>query len=284
MGYRLGDLFISVLDDFDLSSTKRDGPRGFERTGTIPFMSLHILVLKAIAGKVEQIRNRPLDECLTGDVMGKNQLSGDGDEICPTPSHEGNFKIAMYCLEVIHKYTGPFAFVPADDEEVFLIWLHHHVPVLVREGNLLSVHAADLCPSPAGGMNATTRAAVRYCVRGLLDTTSTNFPGSVSMHGPPVALHVAKSTNRTLPDVDLDTVAARFQEHSNCTLPDIDLGAVGARFQERNFHALLMIGGLEAFNALLILEAKYYPAFHIPMARLPVPISNNGANDRVQLE
>ncbi|KAG2137051.1 hypothetical protein DEU56DRAFT_912821 [Suillus clintonianus] len=35
------------------------------------------------------------------------------------------------------------------------------------------------------------------------------------------------------------------------TLPDVDLGAVAARFQEHNFHALLMIGGFEAFNALL---------------------------------
>ncbi|KAG2036602.1 hypothetical protein BDR03DRAFT_959480 [Suillus americanus] len=36
MGYRLGGRIISVLNDFDLSLTKRDGPRGFKRTGTIP--------------------------------------------------------------------------------------------------------------------------------------------------------------------------------------------------------------------------------------------------------
>ncbi|KAJ3484473.1 hypothetical protein NLJ89_g11977 [Agrocybe chaxingu] len=38
-----------------------------------------------------------------------------------------------------------------------------------------------------------------------------------------------------------------------------------------------MIGGFEAFNALMILEEgrKYYPAFHIPMTHLPATISNN---------
>ncbi|KAG1855272.1 hypothetical protein F4604DRAFT_1590846, partial [Suillus subluteus] len=91
MGYRdrLGGRFISVLDDFDLSSTERHGPRGIECTETIPFMPLHLLVPKVGAGKVEHVyyddaesfiwvltwiclrcengklisRNRPLDKC-----------------------------------------------------------------------------------------------------------------------------------------------------------------------------------------------------------------------------
>ncbi|KAG1750121.1 phosphofructokinase domain-containing protein [Suillus lakei] len=112
--------------------------------------------------------------------------------------------------------------------------------------------------APAGGMNAATRAAVRYCIkqghralavhngfRGLLDDNIHELSW------------LGLGTNRTLPDVDLGAVAARFQEH--------------------NFHALLLIGGFEAFNALLILEngRKHYPAFHIPMAHLPATISNN---------
>ena len=38
-----------------------------------------------------------------------------------------------------------------------------------------------------------------------------------------------------------------------------------------------VIGGFEAYRALLILEAarKHYPAFHIPMVHLPATISNN---------
>ncbi|KAG2075290.1 hypothetical protein BDR04DRAFT_1115248 [Suillus decipiens] len=39
----------------------------------------------------------------------------------------------------------------------------------------------------------------------------------------------------------------------NCTLSGDDLGALAARFQEHNFHAFMMIGGVEVFNALLIL-------------------------------
>lgn len=123
--------------------------------------------------------------------------------------------------------------------------------------------------APAGGMNAATRAAVRYCIkqghrplavhngfRGLLDDN----------------IHELSWLG-----VDAWTSRGGSELGTNRTLPDVDLGAVAARFQEHDFHALLMIGGFEAFNALLILETgrKHYPAFHIPMAHLPATISNN---------
>lgn len=123
--------------------------------------------------------------------------------------------------------------------------------------------------APAGGMNAATRAAVRYCIkqghrplavhngfRGLLDDN----------------IHELSWLG-----VDAWTSRGGSELGTNRTLPDVDLGAVAARFQEHDFHALLMIGGFEAFNALLILEngRKHYPAFHIPMAHLPATISNN---------
>ncbi|KAG1864943.1 hypothetical protein DFJ58DRAFT_866135 [Suillus subalutaceus] len=153
MGYRLGGRFISVLNDFDLSSIKRflssikDAPKGFERTGTVPFMSLHLLVPEAIAGQVEHVyyhdaesfiwvltwiclryengkllrKNRPLDEWLTH----------ASNVIAPK-----NFDVAMQCLAVIHGYTGPFASVPADDDVVFNTWLQNHVPKNVLQGNI----------------------------------------------------------------------------------------------------------------------------------------------------
>ncbi|KAG1861393.1 hypothetical protein C8R48DRAFT_774142 [Suillus tomentosus] len=172
MGYRFGGRFISVLNDFDLSSiiqsvsSIQDAPQGFERTGTVPFMSLHLLTRKAIAGQVEQLyyhdaesfiwvltwiclryengellrRNRPLDEWLTVDARGchgkKASYLATADEICPTRSHEANFKVVMRCLEVIHKYSGPFTSVPADDEVIFKTWLLNHVPHNVLEGNI----------------------------------------------------------------------------------------------------------------------------------------------------
>ncbi|KAG5651348.1 hypothetical protein H0H81_009011 [Sphagnurus paluster] len=123
--------------------------------------------------------------------------------------------------------------------------------------------------APAGGMNAATRAAVRYCLR--------------KGHTP---LAIQNSFRGLLDDnvvepswLGVDSWMARGGSElgTNRTLPSIDLGAVAAKFQEFNIQALMMIGGFEAFNALLILEAgrKHYPAFHIPMVHLPATISNN---------
>ncbi|KAG2140125.1 phosphofructokinase domain-containing protein [Suillus clintonianus] len=123
--------------------------------------------------------------------------------------------------------------------------------------------------APAGGMNAATRAAVRYCIK---------------QGHRPLAVHngfrgLLDDNIHELSWLGVDNWTSRGGSElgTNRTLPDVDLGAVAARFQEHNFHALLMIGGFEAFNALLILETgrKHYPAFHIPMAHLPATISNN---------
>ncbi|KAJ6505965.1 phosphofructokinase domain-containing protein [Mycena vulgaris] len=123
--------------------------------------------------------------------------------------------------------------------------------------------------APAGGMNAATRAAVRYCI---------------SQGHTPLAIH---NGFRGLLDDDLgelswlgvDSWMARGGSElgTNRTLPSVDLGAVAAKFQQHSFDALMMIGGFEAFNALQIMEEgrKYYPAFHIPMVHLPATISNN---------
>ncbi|KAJ6513255.1 phosphofructokinase domain-containing protein [Mycena sanguinolenta] len=123
--------------------------------------------------------------------------------------------------------------------------------------------------APAGGMNAATRAAVRYCI---------------SQGHTPLAIH---NGFRGLLDDDfeelswlrVDSWMARGGSElgTNRTLPSIDLGSIASKFQEHSLHALLMIGGFEAFNALQILEdgRKHYPAFHIPMVHLPATISNN---------
>jgi hypothetical protein len=54
-GYRLCGRFIGVVNDWDLSSVRRDSPSGLERMGTVPFMALDLLTPKAIAGKVEHM-------------------------------------------------------------------------------------------------------------------------------------------------------------------------------------------------------------------------------------
>jgi 6-phosphofructokinase 1 len=118
-------------------------------------------------------------------------------------------------------------------------------------------------------MNAATRAAVRYCIRqghtplaiqngfrGLLDD---------SIH--------------ELSWLGVDNWMARGGSElgTNRTLPEAQLGTIASKFQEHQFHALLLIGGFEAFHSLLILQSgrKHYPAFHVPMVHLPATISNN---------
>jgi len=123
--------------------------------------------------------------------------------------------------------------------------------------------------APAGGMNAATRAASRYCIRQGHTPLAINngFRGLLD------------DNIQELSWLGVDSWMPRGGSElgTNRTLPSIDLGAVAAKFQEYSFHAFMMIGGFEAFNALLIMEEgrKYYPAFHVPMVHLPATISNN---------
>jgi hypothetical protein len=175
MGYRLGGRFISILNDFDLASIKKflllnkNSPRGFECTGTVPFMSLDLLVPEATAGQVEHVyyhdtelfiwvltwvclryekgellrRNRPLDEWLTVDAMGchKEKMSflGRLHSMRPTPSHQKNFDVAMHCLAMVYRNLDPFTIVVKDDEVVFNTWLQNHVPQKILQGNISPV-------------------------------------------------------------------------------------------------------------------------------------------------
>ncbi|PCH42160.1 6-phosphofructokinase [Wolfiporia cocos MD-104 SS10] len=123
--------------------------------------------------------------------------------------------------------------------------------------------------APAGGMNAATRTAVRYCLRqGHKPFAIHNgFPGLLDDNLHPLSWL----------GVDNWMTRGGSELGTNRKLPDIDLGAVAAKFQEYNLHALMLIGGFEAFHALLILDnaRKLYPAFNIPMVHLPATISNN---------
>ncbi|KAH8089320.1 6-phosphofructokinase [Filobasidium floriforme] len=123
--------------------------------------------------------------------------------------------------------------------------------------------------APAGGMNAATRQAVRYCLaRG---------------HTP---IGIQNGFNGLLDDavqelswlrVDNWTTRGGSELGTNRTLPDVDLGGIAASFQAHSFDALLMVGGFEALLALEMLEGarKHYPSFQIPMVHLPATLSNN---------
>ncbi|KAI6117255.1 phosphofructokinase domain-containing protein [Pisolithus croceorrhizus] len=108
--------------------------------------------------------------------------------------------------------------------------------------------------APAGGMNAASRAAVRYCIKqGHTPLAVHNgFKGLLDN-----AIHELSWLG-----VDGWTSRGGSELGTNRTLPSVDLGAVAARFQQHDFHALMLIDAL-------------YPAFHIPMVHLPATISNN---------
>ncbi|CAG8577502.1 9622_t:CDS:10 [Acaulospora colombiana] len=123
--------------------------------------------------------------------------------------------------------------------------------------------------APAGGMNAATRTAARYCLahghtplavqngfKGLLDDSI--YPLSWLK-------------------VDSWMTRGGSELGTNRFLPKEDLGAIASKFQKHGIDGLFMIGGFEAFSALLTLEEarKHYPQFYIPMVHLPATLSNN---------
>jgi 6-phosphofructokinase 1 len=118
-------------------------------------------------------------------------------------------------------------------------------------------------------MNAATRTAVRFCVgRGHT----------------PLAVHngfkgLLDDNVNALSWLRVDNWMTRGGSElgTNRTLPDVDIGGVAAKFQKHAFDALFLIGGYEAYSSLLMLEKgrEHYPAFRIPMVHLPATISNN---------
>ncbi|GAC71954.1 pyrophosphate-dependent phosphofructo-1-kinase [Moesziomyces antarcticus T-34] len=123
--------------------------------------------------------------------------------------------------------------------------------------------------APAGGMNAATRTAVRYCLAKGHDAVViyNGFPG------------LLEDNVSVLNWLRVDNWATRGGSELgvNRHLPDIDIGAVAAKLQEHEIEGLLIVGGFEAFSSVKILNDNRdrYPAFRIPIVGLPATISNN---------
>jgi len=118
-------------------------------------------------------------------------------------------------------------------------------------------------------MNAATRQAVRFChARGHTPLAIHNgFDGLLEDNVQEVSwLRVDNWTTRGGSELG-----------TNRTLPNADLGSVAAALQRHDIDALLLVGGFEAFNSVLIMEQAraHYPSFQIPMIHLPATISNN---------
>lgn len=123
--------------------------------------------------------------------------------------------------------------------------------------------------APAGGMNAATRTAVRYCLAKGHDAVViyNGFPG------------LLEDNLSVLNWLRVDNWATRGGSELgvNRYLPDIDVGAVADKLQEHKIEGLLIVGGFEAFSSVKILNDNRdrYPAFRIPIVGLPATISNN---------
>ncbi|KAI0342766.1 6-phosphofructokinase [Trametopsis cervina] len=123
--------------------------------------------------------------------------------------------------------------------------------------------------APAGGMNAATCTAVRYCIR--------QGHKPFAIHNGFVGLLDDHVHELSWLGVDNWMTRGGSELGTNRKLPDIDLGSVASKFQQYSFHGLIMIGGFEAFRALQILEGgrPHYPSFNIPIVHLPATLSNN---------
>ncbi|KAJ2724095.1 6-phosphofructokinase, alpha subunit [Coemansia sp. Benny D115] len=134
-----------------------------------------------------------------------------------------------------------------------------------RRLRIAIVHAG----APAGGMNTATRSAVRLCLnRGHTPLAVHNgFPGL--MRGEVDELDWLS--------VDGWTIAGGSKLGTNRDQPEPQMGAVAYQLQKHRIDALLVIGGFEAFTAVLQLERgrTQYPALNIPIVLIPATVSNN---------
>lgn len=123
--------------------------------------------------------------------------------------------------------------------------------------------------APAGGMNAATRQAVRFChSRGHAPVAIYNgFEGLLDDN----------VSELSWLRVDSWTTRGGSELGTNRSLPSIDIGSVAAGFQRHSLDGLLIIGGFEAFHSVVLLSQNRsnYPAFQIPMIHLPATLSNN---------
>ncbi|KAI9244769.1 6-phosphofructokinase [Sporodiniella umbellata] len=125
--------------------------------------------------------------------------------------------------------------------------------------------------APAGGMNAATRTAVRYALnRGHTPFGINNgFPG------------LARGTIEELSWIHVDGWTSRGGSElgTNRAIPGegVDMGMVAYQLQKFNLQSLLIIGGFEAFHAVIELEKARanYPSLCIPIACIPATVSNN---------
>ncbi|KAL7750945.1 6-phosphofructokinase, alpha subunit [Sorochytrium milnesiophthora] len=122
--------------------------------------------------------------------------------------------------------------------------------------------------APAGAMNAATRVAT------LLALNKGHVP--LAIHNGFGGLLSGDIRKLSWMDVN-DWMAKGGSELGTNRSQPVDLGLCAYQLQKHNIHALLFVGGFEAFTALhtMYSNRESYPAFCIPMVHIPATISNN---------
>lgn len=118
-------------------------------------------------------------------------------------------------------------------------------------------------------MNAATRTAVRYAL--------CHGHTPVAIYNGFVGLLEGNVAELSWLRVDQWTTRGGSELGTNRTLPDSDMEGIAAKLQEYKIDSLLIIGGFEAMVAVNQLEKARdsYKALKIPLVHLPATISNN---------
>ncbi|KAI8873613.1 6-phosphofructokinase [Ramicandelaber brevisporus] len=123
--------------------------------------------------------------------------------------------------------------------------------------------------APAAGMNAATRAAAMAAInKGHVALEIINgFPGLIR----------GEVSELTAERVEGWTTKGGSELGTNRDQPGVHLGMIAYQMQRHKIHALIIIGGFEAFTGICTLyeNRSTYPAFMIPMVLIPATISNN---------
>ncbi|GAA5998796.1 uncharacterized protein JCM10292_007239 [Rhodotorula paludigena] len=123
--------------------------------------------------------------------------------------------------------------------------------------------------APAGGMNAATRTAVRYCL--------CHGHTPVAIYNGFVGLLEGNVAELTWLRVDQWGTRGGSELGTNRTLPAEDMEVIARKLAEYKLDSLLIVGGFEAMVAVNQLDQarSHYKALNIPLVHLPATISNN---------
>jgi 6-phosphofructokinase 1 len=124
--------------------------------------------------------------------------------------------------------------------------------------------------APTAALNAATRAVALYLLsKGHKALGIENGFSGLVKHG--------AIRDLSWMDVEEWHNLGGSQLGTNRTLPSVDMGSVAYHLQNNNINGLIIIGGFEAYHSLKELKdaRKQYPVLNMPIVCLPSTVSNN---------